>query len=97
MIYKYPGPWPATPDINLYEDDAVNWSDLPYQIFMAPGKYRIIVKDAEPTYTSPHTRLMDLEAQGKLIYRDLDPLRAGWPKNTHRFHAARRGRQRRPA
>jgi hypothetical protein len=72
VIYKYPGSWPATPDINLYEDDAVNWSDLPYEIFMAPGKYRILVKDAEPTYTSPHTRLMSLEAQGKLIYRDLD-------------------------
>jgi Malectin domain len=72
-VYSYAGyPWPKTPDIKLYQDDTVSWNDIPYQIFMKPGNYRITAKIAEPSNTSPGVRIIHLDSQGQLIYRDVD-------------------------
>ncbi len=72
-IYSYDGyPWPKIPDINLYINDSVAWSDIPFAIYMKPGNYRITAKMAEPTNSSPGVRVMHLDSQGQLVYRDVD-------------------------
>ena len=86
FIYSYGGfPWPKTPDIKLYEDDTVSWNDLPYRIFMKPGNYRVTAKIAEPSNTSPGVRIMHLESQGQLIYRDLDLFSLAGVRNPEDF------------
>ncbi len=72
-VYSYAGSlWPKAPDIKLYEDDSVAWDDIPFRIFMRPGNYRITAKIAEASYNRPGARLMHLDSQGELIYRDVD-------------------------
>jgi hypothetical protein len=71
-IYTYPGPWPNSKDIKLYQDDTVSWSDIPFLFFVPPGKYRITLKAAEASCTAPNIRKMHFEAQGQLIYRNVD-------------------------
>lgn len=72
-VYTYDGfRWPKKPDIKLYIDDSVAWSDIQHAIYMKPGNYRITAKLAEPSNTSPGVRIIHLDSQGQLIYRDVD-------------------------
>ncbi len=85
-VYTYSGiPWPQKPDMKLYEDNNVSWSDIPFKIFMQPGNYRITAKIAEPSNTSPGARVMHLDSQGQLIYRDLDLFSVGGLRNPQDF------------
>jgi hypothetical protein len=84
-IYSYPGPWPNTKDIKLYQDDTVSWSDIPFLFFIPPGKYRITLKEAEASYMAPNIREMHFEAQGQLIYRDVDLFAQSGAKNPSDF------------
>ncbi len=72
-VYSYDGfRWPKKPDIKLYIDDSVAWSDIQYAFYVKPGNYRITAKMAEPSNTTPGIRLMHLDSQGQLIYRNVD-------------------------
>lgn len=85
-VYSYAGfPWPKTPDIKLYEDDNVAGNDILFKIFMKPGNYRITAKIAEPSNTSPGVRIIDLDSQGQLIYRDLDLFSVAGVRNPEDF------------
>ncbi len=69
--------WPNLPDIKLYEDVSADWADIPFSIYMKPGDYRVIAKIAEPSATAPGTRLIHLESQGNLVYKDVDLFATG--------------------
>ena len=64
--------WSPHPDLALYKDSAVSYADLDYRFYVPPGNYRIRARFGEASYSSPGVRVMHLESQGLLIYRDVD-------------------------
>jgi len=70
--YENGGSWPNVPDIVLYKVADFADNDIRFDIAVPNGSYQITGKFAETEPVSRGSRLMDLEAQGKVIYPNVD-------------------------
>ncbi len=69
--YFYQGPWPATPDIKLYNRGFYSTRDTRWDFTVPNGNYRITAKFADGGF-GQGAQVMDVESQGKVIYTNLD-------------------------
>jgi hypothetical protein len=70
--YDNGGSWPTTADIVLYKVADFADNDIRFDITVPNGNYAITGKFAETEGVSAGYRLMNLEAQGQVIYRNVD-------------------------
>lgn len=70
--YDNGGTWPNTPDITLYKIACFSYNDIRFDITVPNGSYQIIGKFAETEAVSVGYRLMNLEAQGQVVYPNVD-------------------------
>ena len=70
--YDNGGTWPNVPDITLYKVPDLSYNDIRFDITVPNGTYQITGKFAETEAVAAGFRLMDLEAQGKIVYPNVD-------------------------
>jgi hypothetical protein len=70
--YDNGGTWPNTPDITLYKVADFAYNDIRFDITVPNGTYQITGKFAETEAVPTGFRLMDLEAQGQVLYTNVD-------------------------
>jgi hypothetical protein len=70
--YDNGGSWPSIPDIFLYKVADFAGNDMRFDITVPNGNYAITGKFAETERVSAGYRLMNLEAQGQVVYRNID-------------------------
>jgi len=70
--YGNGGAWPNTADIFLYKVADFAYNDMRFDITVPNGNYAITGKFAETEAVAAGYRLMDLEAQGQVVYRNVD-------------------------
>jgi hypothetical protein len=70
--YDNGGTWPNTPDITLYKVADFADNDIRFDITVPNGTYQITGKFAETEPVATGYRLMDLEAQGNVVYPNVD-------------------------
>lgn len=70
--YNNGGTWPNSMDITLYKIACFSYNDLRFDLTVPNGTYQIIAKFAETENVSAGYRLMDLEAQGQIVYSNVD-------------------------
>lgn len=70
--YGNPGSWPNIPDIQLYKVANFGAGDMRFDITVPNGTYQITGKFAETESVTAGSRLMDLEAQGQVVYSKVD-------------------------
>ena len=70
--YDNGGSWPNTPDIQLYKVPDFAYNDIRFDITVPNGSYQITGKFAETEAIGAGVRLMDLEAQGVVVYPNVD-------------------------
>jgi len=66
------GSWPSIPDIFLYKVADFAGNDMRFDITVPNGNYAITGKFAETERVSARYRLMNLEAQGQVVYPNVD-------------------------
>jgi hypothetical protein len=72
LPYDNGGTWPNTPDITLYKVPCYGYNDIRFDITVPNGSYQITGKFAETEDSSAGSRLMNLEAQGQVVYPNVD-------------------------
>jgi hypothetical protein len=75
FYYDNGGVWPSMPDITLYEIPFYTFDDpgdLRFDISVPNGSYSIKGKFAATNVSGPGQESMDLEAQGQIIYSNVD-------------------------
>ncbi len=70
--YNNGGTWPNVPDITLYKVADFSYNDIRFDITVPNGTYQITGKFAETENVAAGFRLMDLEAQGQVVYSNVD-------------------------
>lgn len=70
--YDNGGAWPNTPDITLYKIACFSGNDIRFDFTLPNGTYQITAKFAETEGVSAGFRLMNLEAQGQIVYPSVD-------------------------
>jgi hypothetical protein len=70
--YDNGGTWPNTPDITLYKAADFAYNDIRFDISVPNGTYQLTGKFAETEAVAAGYRLMDLEAQGQVVYPNVD-------------------------
>jgi Malectin domain len=70
--YDNGGSWPSIPDIFLYKVADFAGNDMRFDITVPNGNYAITGKFAETEKVSAGYRLMNLEAQGQVVYPNVD-------------------------
>ncbi len=70
--YDNGGTWPNVPDIMLYKVADYSYNDIRFDITVPNGTYQITGKFAETENVAAGFRLMDLEAQGQVVYSNVD-------------------------
>jgi Malectin domain len=70
--YDNGGTWPTKADIILYKIACFGFNDIRFDITVPNGSYQITAKFAETEAVSAGYRLMDLEAQGQVVYPNVD-------------------------
>jgi hypothetical protein len=74
-VYTFPElSVPGAIDLPLYLKARAGNSDIFYTFAVPNGAYKATVKMAEPIPSQPGFRNLHLEAQGQIIYRDVDPV-----------------------
>ncbi len=66
------GAWPSVPDIFLYQVAHFAPNDQRFDLIVPNGTYRITGKFAETEDQPAGSRLMDLEAQGQIVFPNVD-------------------------
>lgn len=80
--YDNGGSWPSSLDIELYKIAYFAGNDMRFDITVPNGTYQITGKFAETEdWTKPGERLMNLEAQGKVIHQNVDLVAAAGGSN----------------
>jgi hypothetical protein len=70
--YDSGGSWPSTSDVTLYKIPCLAMGDNLFDFIVPNGTYAITAKFAEHGGCTPGGRLMNLEAQGQIIYANAD-------------------------
>jgi len=70
--YDNGGSWPSTPDIFLYQVPFYSYSDLRFDVAVPNGTYKITEKFAEAEVHGPGQKIFNLEAQGQVVYQNVD-------------------------
>jgi hypothetical protein len=70
--YDIGGTWPSTSDVTLYKVADFAYNDIRFDITVPNGSYLITGKFAETQAVAAGSRLMDLEAQGQIVYPNVD-------------------------
>jgi hypothetical protein len=74
--YDNGGSWPNISDIALYKVADFSYNDIRFDFHVPNGSYQITAKFAETEPVAKGSRLMDLEAQGRVIHSNVDILAA---------------------
>ena len=81
--YDNGGAFPNVPDITLYKITCFGDNDIRFDIAVPNGNYQVTAKFAETETVAVGDRLMDLEANGNIVYSNVDIYAsAGGMKNT---------------
>jgi Malectin domain len=70
--YDNGGTWPSSTDITLYKIACFSYNDIRFDLTVPNGTYQINARFAETENVSAGDRLLSLEAQGVVVYPNVD-------------------------